>query len=76
MRVDLVEVFVEPPGVEGRLAEHVRQVDVVDRQHFADDVEDAVGQNGPHLFELFEQAFEDAALDDGLAFLGVRWRRN
>ena len=69
--VDLVEVVVEPPGVEGGLAEDVRQVHVVDRQHLADDVEDAVGQHGPHLFELFQQAFEDAALDDGLALLGV-----
>ena len=30
--VDLVEVVVESPGVERRLAEHIRQVDVVDRQ--------------------------------------------
>ena len=47
------------------------QVHVVDRQHLADDVENAVGQHGPHLFELFEQPFEDAAFDDGLAFLGL-----
>ena len=68
--VDLVEVIVEPARVEGRFAEHVGQIDVVERKHFADDVENAVGQNRPHLLELFEQALEDAAFDDGLAFLG------
>ena len=45
-------------------------------KHLADDVEDAVGQHGAHLFQLFQQPLEDAALDDRLAFLGLRWRRS
>ena len=56
----------------GRFAQHFRQVDVVERKHFADDIEDAVGQNRAHLLQLFQQALKDAAFDDGLAFLGLR----
>ena len=32
--------------------------------------------DGPHLVELFEQAFQDAALDDRLPLLAKRWPRN
>ena len=44
--VDLVQVIVEAAGVEGGLAEDVRQIDVVDRQDLPDDVEHAVVQHG------------------------------
>ena len=37
--VDCIEVVVEAPGLVRRLAEHVREVDPVQRQHFADDIE-------------------------------------
>ena len=74
--VNLVEVVVEPPGIERGLTQHIRQVDVVDRQNFADHIEDAVIEDGPHLFELFEKPLQDAALDDGLPLLGSAGRRN
>ncbi len=54
--VDLVEVLVEPARVVGRFAQHLGQVDVVERQHFADDIEDAVRQDRSHLVELLQQA--------------------
>ena len=61
----------KPPWIVGGLAQHVGQVDIVERQHLADDIEDAVGQHRAHLVELFQQALEDAAFDDGLAVLGL-----
>ncbi len=65
--VDLVEVVVEPARIDGRFAEHFRQVHVVQRQHLADHVEHAAGQRGLHGFQLLQQAFENPALDDGVA---------
>ena len=74
--VDLVEVFVQPPRIVGGFAQHLGQVDVVERQHLADDVEDAVGQHVPHLLELFQQPLKDAAFDDVAGLPRTRWRRS
>ena len=42
MRVDLldaIQVFLEPARVVGRFAEYLGQVDIVEGQDFADDIE-------------------------------------
>ncbi len=68
---DAVEVFLKAAGVVGGFAENVGEVDVVEREHFADDIEDAVGEDLAHLVELLQEPGEDAAFDDVLALLGL-----
>ena len=68
--VKLVEVLIQPTRIVGGFAEHFRQVHVVEREHLADYVEDAVGKDRPHLLQLLKEAFQNAALDDWLAILG------
>ncbi|MDP2707627.1 MAG: hypothetical protein Q8O70_09020, partial [Burkholderiales bacterium] len=53
----------------GRFAQHLRQIDIVERKHFADDIENAVGQNRAHLFQLLQESGEDFSFNDVLAFL-------
>jgi hypothetical protein len=54
----------------GGFAQHFRKVHVVQRQHLADDIEDAIGENGAHLIEFLQKPLKDAAFNNGLAFLG------
>ena len=68
--LDGIEVVVEAAWFVGDFAEHVRQVDLVQRQHLADDVEYTVTQCFAHPVQLAQQALEDASFDDRFAILG------
>ena len=46
--LDHVEVVVETPRLTGHFTEHFRQVDVVQGEHLADDVEHAVAERIAH----------------------------
>ena len=54
--LDLVEVVVDVLRVVCRLAQHLLEVDVVELEQLADDVEDAVAERLLDLVELLEQA--------------------
>jgi hypothetical protein len=55
----------------GRFAQHLREVHVIQGQHFAENIEDAISEDGAHLFELLQKTMKDASFNDGLAFLGL-----
>ena len=67
--LDRVEVVVEAPRLTGHFPKHFRQVDVVQGEHLADDVEHAVTERVAHPVQLAQQALQDAPLDDRLAAL-------
>jgi hypothetical protein len=50
---DQVEIFVQAARIVRRFAQHLRKIHVVQRQHLADYIEDAIGKSGAHLFEFF-----------------------
>jgi hypothetical protein len=67
--VELVEIVFEPPGIDGGVAEHLRKVDIIEGEDFADYIGDAAGQGSLHRFQLFEEPFQNAAFDDGVTVL-------
>src|SRR6266516_25648 len=70
-RLDLVEIVIEPSGIEGSLAQHLRKVDIIYGQHFSDHVVNTIVENGPHLVEFLQQAVQNTAFDDRLTFFRV-----
>src|SRR5439155_15221914 len=70
--LNFVEIFLKSAWVVGSVAQHLRQIDIVERKHFADDIENAVGQNRAHLFKFFEESCEDSSFNDVLPFPGLR----
>ena len=64
-----VEMSVQPAWLVGHVAQHLRQVHLVEREHFADHVEHSVAQGAAHALQLVEEPFENAALNHRLAVL-------
>ena len=56
-------------GIVSCLAQHVGEVNVVEREDFSNHVEHPVGEHSAHLVELLQEAFENSPFDDGLALL-------
>src|SRR5262249_43602030 len=69
--VDLFNVLFQTARVVGDVAEHLRQVDVVEREDFANDIEDAPFQSIAHLVELLQEPMQNVSLDDRLALFRV-----
>ena len=67
--LDYVEIVVEAPRLVRHFTEHVREVDLVQGKHFADDVEHPVPERGPHPVQFAQKPFQDAALYDRLPIL-------
>src|SRR2546421_794282 len=69
---DFVQIFFKAPGVVSSFAQYLRQIDIVEREHFTDDIENAVSENRTHLFKLLQKPGQDFSLNDVLAVLGLR----
>lgn len=63
----LIQVIVEPPGIECGFPKHFWQVDIVERQNLADHIKHPIVQHGSHLVELREKPLQYPSLNNWLA---------
>ena len=72
LRVDLfnyIKIVVEAFRLIRHFTEHVREVDLVQGEHFADDVEHPISKCVPHSVQFAQEPLQDAPFDDRLTIL-------